>query len=73
MVMTSTLALTLGPQMGVVKFLSHSLIARISNSRVAELIIIKEQPKPQTPKTISSKMQETQQINTTSFPQGSTA
>ena len=73
MVMSFTVALSLSPQMSVVKFLSHSLIARISNSRVAELIIIKEQPKPQTPKTISSKMQETQLISTTSHVQGSTA
>ena len=68
MVMACTLALSLCPQMSVVKILSHSLIARISNSRVAELIIIKEQPKPQTTKTISSKMekeQKTQQISTT--------
>ena len=48
------MALSLWPRLSVAKFLSQSLITRISNSRVADLIIIKEQPKPQTPKTIFS-------------------
>ena len=66
--MTSTMVLTLSPQMSVVKFLSQPLIAQISNSRVQLIIIKLEQPKPQTTKTISSKMekeQKTQQISTT--------